>query len=69
MVSVVLLDDEELKVTDVLGVDMGIAEIAADSDGNKQQWIGFEQNPAPSTAITPCERSCSARARSPPNGC
>jgi IS605 OrfB family transposase len=35
MVSVVLPDDEELKATDVLGVDMGIAEIAADSDGNK----------------------------------
>jgi IS605 OrfB family transposase len=35
MVSVVLPDDEELKVTDLLGVDMGIAEIAADSDGNK----------------------------------
>ena len=35
MVSVVLPDDEELKATDALGVDMGIAEIAADSDGNK----------------------------------
>jgi IS605 OrfB family transposase len=35
MVSVTLPDTEELKVTDILGVDLGIAVIAADSDGNK----------------------------------
>lgn len=35
MVAVTLPDAEELKATDVIGVDMGIAEIAADSDGNK----------------------------------
>jgi IS605 OrfB family transposase len=34
-VSVVLPDTMELKATDVLGVDLGIAVIAADSDGNK----------------------------------
>lgn len=34
MVSVVLPDEMELKVTDVLGVDLGVAFIAADSDGN-----------------------------------
>ena len=35
MVSVTLPDTEELKATDVLGVDLGVAVIAADSDGNK----------------------------------
>ena len=35
MVSVTLPDTEELKASDVLGVDLGIAVIAADSDGNK----------------------------------
>lgn len=35
MVSIVLPDAMELKATDVLGVDLGIAVIAADSDGNK----------------------------------
>jgi putative transposase len=35
MVSVTLPDEMELKATDVLGVDLGIAVIAADSDGNK----------------------------------
>ena len=35
MVAVVLPDVMESKVTDVLGVDLGIAVIAADSDGNK----------------------------------
>lgn len=34
-VSVVLPDAMELQVTDVLGIDLGIAIIAADSDGNK----------------------------------
>jgi putative transposase len=34
-VAVVLPDSMELKATDVLGVDLGIAIIAADSDGNK----------------------------------
>lgn len=33
-VIVVLPDEMELKVSDVLGVDLGIANIAADSDGN-----------------------------------
>ena len=35
MGAVTLPDTEEMKVTDVLGVDLGIAVIAADSDGNK----------------------------------
>lgn len=35
MVSVVLPDEMEFVATDVLGVDLGIAVIAADSDGNK----------------------------------
>jgi putative transposase len=35
MVSIVLPDTMELKATDVLGVDMGLAIIAADSDGKK----------------------------------
>jgi IS605 OrfB family transposase len=43
MVSVVLPDDEELKATDVLGVDMGIAEIAADSDGNKHSGAALNK--------------------------
>lgn len=34
MVSVVLPDELEQKVTDMLGVDLGISFIAADSDGN-----------------------------------
>lgn len=34
MVSVVLPDEMELMATDALGVDLGIAYIAADSDGN-----------------------------------
>lgn len=33
-VSVVLPDELEMKVSDVLGVDLGISVIAADSDGN-----------------------------------
>lgn len=35
MVAVVLPDEMETKATDVLGVDLGIAIIAADSDGNR----------------------------------
>lgn len=34
-VAITLPDTEELKATDVIGVDLGIAVIAADSDGNK----------------------------------
>ena len=43
MVSVVLPDAEELKATDVLGVDLGLAIIAADSDGNKYSGTGLNK--------------------------